>query len=75
MPQNGSTLFALNIGISIKHDNNENSPDTFLIRNDPVQRVKVQESIQHNCAWLSAKAKVQITRKGTKRDMQQSKGT
>ena len=47
----GSTLFALNIGISIKHDKKKNWPDTQFIGNGPVQRVEVQESTWHK--WVN----------------------
>ena len=36
----GPSLFALNTGISIKHGNNKNQPDTPYIGSGPVQRVK-----------------------------------
>ena len=40
-------MFALNLGISIKHDNNKNEPDTPSIGNGLVQRVNVDESTWH----------------------------
>ena len=43
----GSTMFALTIGTSIKHGNNQNWPDSPYIGNGPVQRFKVEESTRH----------------------------
>ena len=48
----GSTLFAFNTWISIKHGNNKNEPDTPYIGNGPVRRVKVVESIRHKVVKL-----------------------
>ena len=45
-----STLFALSLEISTKHDNNKNKQDTPHIRNRPVQRVEVEDSILHKWA-------------------------
>ena len=43
----GSTQSAFNTGISIKHGNNSNQPNTPYIENGPVQRLKVEESSRH----------------------------
>ena len=48
------TLFVLNSGISIKPGNgNENNENTPSAGNDPVQRVKVEESTGHK--WVNVK--------------------
>ena len=48
------TLFVLNAGISIKPGNgNENNKNTPSAGNEPVQRVKVEESTGHK--WVNAK--------------------
>ena len=51
MPQNTpsdqDTLFVFSTGISIKHGNNKNYPDTPSIGNGPVQKVQIGESIWH----------------------------
>ena len=46
----GSTLFALNTRISIKHDDNENYPDTPNSDIRLVQTVKVEESTRYK--WV-----------------------
>ena len=46
----GSTLFALNTGISIKYGYNKNYPDTPSIENELVKRFKVEDSTRHK--WV-----------------------
>ena len=50
----GSTLFALSSDNSLKYGNNKNQPGTTDIRNEPVQRLMVEESIRHK--WVKEDA-------------------
>ena len=42
----GSTLLALNTGISIKHGTDRHKPDIPSIGNGPVQRAELEESTE-----------------------------
>ena len=57
MPQNavsdlGLDCLLLNTGISIKHGYNKKFTGHLSVENGPVQRVKVEESIQ--CKWVKS---------------------
>ena len=81
----GSTLFALNIGISIKHGNNKNWPEpspapspSASVGKGPVQRLETEESTRYQ--WVSPekqkktkknKNKNKKTKKKTKKKQQQ----
>ena len=56
----GSTLFALTTGISIKHGNNQNWPDTPLIGNELVQSVEIEESTRHK--WVNSTTACHISK-------------
>ena len=54
----GSALFALNSGISMKHGNNKNKPDTPSTGNGPIRKVKVEESIRRK--WVNLRPNLEV---------------
>ena len=50
-PQNGSGLFALNTGISIKHDNNKTNQTLLLLEKWTCQKPRVEDFIRQK--WVN----------------------